>query len=392
MLVLGARGRLTQSIHFVLATGAVFFLIACGQFEAATHPDHLISGGRDISSVDDLDLWVEGNNKNPRYRVAMISDGASSQRLKTKPDNLAPSPKSGKTQVQRGESLHVIWPLNIVNNHIQVLVDGQELWINYQDTRGKILVQLMQTQSIPDLQIDDFQVMVPPRPSTPGPVISGEPMGSGETPIGLNNISMSSSAISEAHAAIQAVNLRAQEVKACQFDPLVGNNGSPNNCYNVIVISDEFSRYLSSHGYQCAQQAAQKAFGQQAGKVLFHSSGAGQVRRDRYVSGSSRKSMHATGRALDLFAVSLFFNNGVSRKVVLHKNQTDGSSVEEKQNHSFYWSYVNCWRDRIKTHSPCNCSQSLSGALTYLQNSAHHNHVHMSVPFCERSRFNVSCV
>ncbi|MEO0336545.1 MAG: hypothetical protein AAF202_09125, partial [Pseudomonadota bacterium] len=127
-------------------------------------------------------------------------------------------------------------------------------------------------------------------------------------------------------------------------------------------------------------------------QVLFHSAYAGQVSSNRRVGSSRKKSTHSTGQALDLYAISVFLSGGTQKRIPFHRNHVTGSDRVQKSNHQFYWSFANCWRKRIRDHSTCNCVENLAGALTYLDNNAHRDHIHISLPHCERSRFNVACV
>lgn len=354
-------------------------LIACGGFEANQHPDDLFHNGSQITDLNGLNAYLNLNGKNPMFRKAEVTTQSSALRVKTQPSITAPSPKSGPGQLNKGQIIHVYWPTDISNNHIKVYVGNSPAWVSYKSGAGRQYVTLLEDASMPSI-------------SLPGSVsLSPSTRGSAK-PSDVSAINLPSSAISEAQAAIRAVALTPSDIQACHFNPLVGNSNQSNNCYNRIVLSQNFKNFIAQHGYACAQEASRKAFGLSAQKILFHSSYAGQVRRNRRVSGSSKKSTHATGQALDLFAVSLYFPGQKSRRITLHKNQTDGSSTVEKQNHSFYWSYVNCWRSRVRTNSPCNCDNTKAGAITYSENSAHYNHIHISLPFCERSRYNVSCV
>lgn len=370
---------------------SAIILVSCGNFEASQHPDDFFRDGRGIASLDDLDGFVNSGHMNPLYREAEVTTVSGPLRLKTEPNSSAPSPSSGERQLQKGAKVYVYWPTDVNNNHIKIFHNNQTLWVTFKSSSGRQYVTLIQDLALPTVTTPGSGIVtIPSRPPVGGGDLVTTP-SLGNT-LAERTIRLTSSAITEAHAAIRAVSLAPAEVASCQFDPLIGNNSSFSNCYEKIVISRAFRDFIANHGHACAQSAAQTTFGQRPQKILFHTSGAGQVSRHRKVSGTGKKSMHATGQAFDLFAVTLQFSGNRTRKVVLHKNHTDGSDALERENHGFYWSYVNCWKERVRKHSSCNCSASKSGTITYLDNSAHHNHIHMSLPFCERSRFNVSCV
>lgn len=383
---------LAKTRIFILVFASLTVFVGCGGFKARQHPDDFFKDGRNISSFDELDAFMDSSQANPRFRKAEVTTQSGSLKLKMEPDPRAPTPPMSPDTLANGQEIEVFWPLDIVNNHIKILYAGQTFWVTYGSSKGGQYVTLLENLSIP--KVSSLGSFVDVRSgefgSNDGPTQITPPAGA--LSFNIDSIFLPSSAIQEARTAIRAVHLEPIAVRSCNFDPLIGNNSSPNNCYEEIVISRDFRDFIAQHGYSCARQAAQNVFNQVPQKILFHSSYGGQVRRNRSVSGTLKKSIHSVGQAIDLFGVSLFFGSNNARKILLHKNQTDGSSPKERQNHRFYWGYVNCWRERIRSYAPCNCDSELSGAITYLQNSAHHNHVHMSLPLCERSRFNVSCV
>ncbi len=137
----------------------------------------------------------------------------------------------------------------------------------------------------------------------------------------------------------------------------------------------------------CAESAAQEVFEKSPLKVLLKTNG-GSVNRP------STTSLHSRGRALDVFKVSLYFEQGTDpREIPFHSSQVDGQSVTERQNYNFYWSFHNCWTEEIKDyHQTKACGSSGRGALTYTYNSDHTDHMHISLPVCRdlRKRFNLN--
>lgn len=374
-------------------------LVSCGDFAVSQHPDDSFRYGRGIQSADNFGSYYNNQNVDPRFRRARVTTQSSPLRLKTEPRSDGPAPSSGPSSLARGSELEVFWPLDINNNHVKVRVQGHALWVTYRSSGGQEYVTLLEDIYLPETNVASSGTFTMPGVPAFGPQVTGNPtsapgQGGGNpfVPEDLNRVSLSANQIRQAHIAIGNVDLQAAEVQACTFDPAVGNNSGSNNCYNEIVISSAFRDFVARYGQQCAVSAAREAFGFSARKILFHSSSAGQVSPTRTVSGTSRLSTHATGQAFDLFAITAYSDSG-SRKVIMHRDQTDGSSTTERQNHTFYWSFARCWRQRVHDQAPCasSCGANV-GAMTYTDNSAHHNHLHMSLPMCNRGRYNVSCI
>jgi len=198
-------------------------------------------------------------------------------------------------------------------------------------------------------------------------------------------VSNESTYLSNGRSNIAEVFPRAHKTfSACTFDPAQGSEKS--KCYRELVLSSEFTDFIADEGLSCANQAAKLVFNATPAKVMFRTNG-GSVNR-----GSSR-SLHDRGRALDVFKVFLYFQKDAGPKeIVFHKNNTDGSSASERRNYNFYWEFENCWTKKIQDyHKTKSCGSTGSGALTYRYNSAHSDHMHISLPVCRdvRNRFNL---
>lgn len=394
--------RSTASFYINAALIATSFIVfvSCGGFEAAQHPDDNFRYGRGISSADGFGNYINSHGQDPRFRRARVTTQSGPLRLKTEARSDASSPRSGRTELQKDDEVDVFWPTDIVNNHIKVYVDGRTLWVTHRSNGGREYVTLLEDIYLPESNPGNSGIVAAPNsppffgqmgPVTPAPRPPTSGGGDPFIPSDLRRISLSSTAINNARDAINSVRLSPADVQACSFDPVVGNNSGSNNCYERIVISSNFRNFVARHGNECAISAGQEAFGRRPSKILFHTSGAGQVNQNRTVGSSSTRSTHSTGQAFDLFAVSVFFG-GSSEKVIMHKDHTDGSSTAERRNHSFYWAFTNCWRARVQSHAACPCGGDRAGTLTYLDNSAHYNHLHMSLPMCNRSTYNVACI
>jgi hypothetical protein len=167
----------------------------------------------------------------------------------------------------------------------------------------------------------------------------------------------------------------------CGFKPsLGGQNGT--DCYKNLTLSAEFIDFLKIHGHQCSVFAAKNTFNKTPHHVQFTSNG-GSLNR------SDKSSLHHRGRALDIFKAQIFWDEDgdSNREIKFNKNEVDGDSNVEKENFKFYWSFVGCWRNRIRTFSPKSCSVNKSaGVLTYRYDQAHENHIHIALPLTDEKK------
>lgn len=172
---------------------------------------------------------------------------------------------------------------------------------------------------------------------------------------------------------------------ACTFNPAQGSENS--RCYRELILSEDFTDFLESQGSVCAKEAAKSVFGSQPLKVLLRTNG-GSVNR------SNARSLHYRGRALDVFAVFLYFQKEKgSRKITFHKNSMDGSSAVERRNYNFYWKFESCWKKKVSSyHKTKSCQSKGSGVLTYRYNTDHNDHMHISLPVCRslKKKFNLN--
>jgi hypothetical protein len=188
-------------------------------------------------------------------------------------------------------------------------------------------------------------------------------------------------AIVTARQRIQSVGLAPANIEACDFDPLIGSNATGNSCFERIVLSSQFRNFISTNGSRCALEAGREAFGRTPSQVLFHSNSGGSV--FRYWNGTSVRSLHHVGQALDIHAISLFFSNRNRERVPM----TDSIIGAD---HTFYWAFTRCWRQAAMGFTSCPAGEN-TGAITHMNDPRgnHDDHIHLSIPFCERERFNV---
>jgi len=231
--------------------------------------------------------------------------------------------------------------------------------------------------------------LIPPtRPDNLVTVVTDEEFENIIERLGLTQIQIPFS-ISTARSRIETIT-RAERFSGCSFRPNIGNSYSGRDCYRDLILADDFVEFLEEHAHQCSVNAARDAFNKTPVLIQF-SSNAGSINRP------NSDTLHYRGRALDLFTATLYWSTDQEdkRTVRLHKNHTDGSSQTERQNHEYYWSFVDCWRDKIRTFKPNSCGASRrGGALTYRFNSAHHNHIHLALPLSNSARRNhgLNCI
>jgi hypothetical protein len=141
------------------------------------------------------------------------------------------------------------------------------------------------------------------------------------------------------------------------------------------MVTKEFADYLMYHMPRCVS-AGLKAEGLSGNfdKLVI----IGDTYANRNARGSSRKSMHSTGRSIDLTKLKITLTNGRQYDV----NMTQAGRNASRSN-NFYRTVVSCWQNANRTR--CSGKGGLtprSGCLDATYNHAHHNHIHMSMPFC----------
>lgn len=158
---------------------------------------------------------------------------------------------------------------------------------------------------------------------------------------------------------------------------------------NDIDFDRHFLEFVQNQGLKCAKSAGQKAFGWTPTRIGLRTI-EGQVSMNRKVSGSSRVSNHAVGRAMDVFEVDVY-NGSAHNSVVMHRNQ-----MSKRSSRTFYEGFRDCWRQEVqkvgtRTFSdPCGPS---FGCLDHNYNEKHWDHMHMSLPptRTNRKRHNIVC-
>lgn len=143
-------------------------------------------------------------------------------------------------------------------------------------------------------------------------------------------------------------------------------------------LYDKFVTHLNRNFFTCVEKAAQSANLSQPSRVFINHMGS---YNDRAARGSTRLSMHAYARALDLKNINLIDSRGNVYRISTHVNDFKGATA------TFYDSFRSCW---MKT-MPSNCKAGQTeyqGSIGHVKstvsgkNSLHNDHIHLSYPTC----------
>lgn len=166
--------------------------------------------------------------------------------------------------------------------------------------------------------------------------------------------------------------------EGCHSTALVkGGYYSDSSCGRAFLY-DKFVTHLNRHFFTCVERASQTANLSQPKRVFINHMGS---YNDRTARGSSRLSMHAYARALDIQNINLIDSRGNVYRISTHINNFKGATAK------FYDSFRSCW---MKT-MPSNCrpgKTEYQGSIGHTKstvsgkNSRHNDHIHLSYPPC----------
>lgn len=134
----------------------------------------------------------------------------------------------------------------------------------------------------------------------------------------------------------------------------------------------DFLAVLQTEGLACARDAAEQAFGFTPTRIGLRT-GEGQVSASRR-SSNGNYSTHSVGRALDIFEVDIF-NGQAHNSVRMHINY-----MNRRGHRTFYSEFGDCWRDVVVRNRGSLAGTCGSGRLDFNYNSAHYDHMHISLP------------
>jgi|GEM_PF-3861582 len=390
---------------------------------------------RDESAIETLQ---QNNIKNQNTKRAVM---VSKKDLTLKQSYTDQASSTGYTLKPLTE-VQVVWPTNIANNHIEVVwvspkSENIKGWLKYLDTNKRPQIKLLEDLIIKNVELENAEILLSKdfeaskvksevqateasvslstqdtndskevitqdsdHSHIHTPEIDTTPLDIDLTDLkeGLSSSLPTSDQIEsiveklgirqviypypvkKSEAQIQTIG-SSQTFSGCGFKPSLGGpNGS--DCYKNLTLSTEFIDFLKIHGHQCSVFAAENTFDKTPHHVRFTTNGGSLNRKDT-------SSLHHRGRALDVFKAQIFWDEDgdITREIKFHKNSVDGDSQVEKENFKFYWSFVGCWRNRIRTFSSKSCSVNESaGALTYRHNQAHENHIHIALPLTDKRK------
>jgi hypothetical protein len=204
-------------------------------------------------------------------------------------------------------------------------------------------------------------------PAQPAPIVAPIPRPQVErppTPIAKPNSEFRAEATTRALGVLYKGSQPATQLTSCGALKF-GFNGK---CEPIDVAKD-FAPVLLEQIPKCVNQALRLDHEAPAASIFIEHMGTYQNRK---VAGSSRVSMHATGRAIDVSKIIIKTTSG---KTITHK-MTIGSRRE-----AFYGNFNKCWTTYQGTKAQCH---PRGGGMIDCKDSDHHDHVHLSLPFCPR--------
>lgn len=166
--------------------------------------------------------------------------------------------------------------------------------------------------------------------------------------------------------------------EGCEVRQTIKGGYSSDSVCGRAYFHPRFAQELNKHFYKCVDQAALTAKINKPSRVFINHFGSYNNRSAR---GSSRLSMHAYARALDIVNFNLYDANGVFTKISTHVRDYKGQTAV------FYDKFRACW----KASMPAGCSGQTegSGSIGHPEsdqggNTLHNDHIHLSLPLCAR--------
>lgn len=160
---------------------------------------------------------------------------------------------------------------------------------------------------------------------------------------------------------------RLSSLKSCGLIRFVNGikRGNNTRCEEV-EIANSFAAQLMKNLPLCMAEGA-KAAGKNSKIVSSNIYNAGAY-SNRPVYGKKKMSMHSTGRAIDIYQMDMTFADGTKMNVPM---------MISHKNHPFYKTFNSCWQKKMST----KCG---SKGIIDCKDPGHHDHVHLSMPFCPR--------
>lgn len=171
----------------------------------------------------------------------------------------------------------------------------------------------------------------------------------------------------------------AQFWEGCNSQQVVRGGYESDTSCSKAYIQPSFAVHLNQHFFSCVKRAASKAGYAEPTKAFIRHWG---TYNDRSARGSTRLSMHAYARAIDVVNFNLYDRSGNLTRVPTHVRNYSGKVAV------FYDDFRDCWKSTIP--STCRSSDTESvGSIGHPSsklggNTLHNDHLHLSYPLCAR--------
>lgn len=163
----------------------------------------------------------------------------------------------------------------------------------------------------------------------------------------------------------------------CDKSALVAGGYNSNTTCGRAYFQPSYEKQINKHFFLCAERAAEKADLAQPVKLFINHMGS---YNDRNARGSSRLSMHAYARALDIANFNLVDTVGKTTRVSTHVRNYTGATKK------FYDEFRQCWKEQMPASCTTNQSEykgSIGIPTSPLGgNSLHNDHIHLSYALC----------
>lgn len=147
-----------------------------------------------------------------------------------------------------------------------------------------------------------------------------------------------------------------------------------------LALSENLIKSINENLHVCVQNAANKAgFQGELSAIHIEHMGGWVDRRVKNKSRSKPWSLHATGRALDISSID-FTMGGKKYKIPMTIDTYKNKSPYKKSGSKFYKEFSSCWSK--ENTNKCGFRPTIDCTV----NTLHHDHIHISLPFCPRKK------
>lgn len=169
----------------------------------------------------------------------------------------------------------------------------------------------------------------------------------------------------------------AQFWEGCQTEQIVKGGYESDSVCSKAYVQPAFGVHLNRHFMTCVRTAATKAGIAAPARVFVRHWGS---YNDRPARGSTRLSMHAYARAIDIVNFNLYDAKGTLKRISTHVRDYSGANAV------FYDEFRACWKATIPSSCRSSDTES-SGSIGFPGskmggNTLHNDHLHLSFPLC----------